>query len=112
MTDALLARIEADRQRYDREREANRLRFPAAMVLADGLREAGLKPKLKHAINAAGEEIGAPPKLVGLAVDGDKLARLPEYEAFWRKTLGKRAETKATYHERMQRAIRPSRGNE
>lgn len=110
MTTDLLSRIEADRTRYDREREANRARFPEAMALVDGLREAGFKPKLKHAINAQGEAIGTPPAPVGLAVDGDKLAHLPEYEAFWKRSYGKSAETYATYNARMQRAIKPTKG--
>ncbi|WP_036114499.1 MULTISPECIES: hypothetical protein [Luteibacter] len=111
MTDPLLARIEADRRRYDREREDNRARFPFAMSMVDPLREAGLSPKLKHAVNAAGEEIGAPPKPIGLPVDGDKLARLPEYEAFWRRFYGKQKDSPAAYRERMQRAIKPGMGD-
>jgi hypothetical protein len=112
MTTDLLTRIDADRQRYDAEREANRKRHPFAMELFDGLRAAGLQPRLKHAVNAAGEELGAPAKAPGFVVDGEKLAHLPEYEAFWRKSLGKKAETIATYRERMQRAIKPGMGIE
>ena len=112
LTTDLLSRIEADRTRHEREREANRARFPEAMALVDGLREAGFKPKLKHAINAKGEEIGAPPKLPGIGVDGDKLAHLPEYEAFWRRFYGKQKDNYAAYNQRMQRAIKPGMGIE
>ncbi|APG04937.1 hypothetical protein BJI69_14240 [Luteibacter rhizovicinus DSM 16549] len=112
MTTDLLTRITADRQRIEQEREANRKRHPFAMEMFDGLRDAGLAPKLKHAVNAAGEELGSPPKVDGFVVDGDKLAHLPEYEAFWRKALGKKAETIATYRERMHRAIKPGMGIE
>lgn len=107
MTTDLLARIATDRLRYDREREENRKRFPEAMALGDALRDAGLKPKLKHAVNEAGEQLGAPPKLPGIAVDGDKLAHLTEYQSFWQRFYGKKAENNATYRERMQRAIKP-----
>lgn len=97
MTTDLLTRITADRQRIEQEREANRARHPYAMELFDGLREAGLAPKLRHSVNAAGEELGAPVKLPGIGVAGDKLAHLPAYEASWRKFYGKKAETNATY---------------
>jgi len=112
MTTDLLTRITTDRQRIEQEREANRKRHPFAMELFDGLREAGLEPRLKHGVNAAGEVLGAPPAMPGFVVAGDKLAHLPEYEAFWRKSLGKKAETLATYRERMQRAIKPGMGIE
>jgi hypothetical protein len=110
MTTDLLTRITADRQRIEQEREANRQRHPFAMELFDGLREAGLEPRLKHAVNAAGEELGSLPRVAGFVVDGEKLAHLPEYEAFWQKSLGKKAETNITYRERMQRAIKPGMG--
>jgi hypothetical protein len=102
----------ADRQRFEQEREANRARHPFAMAMFDGLRDAGLAPKLKHAVNAAGDELGSPVKLPGISVDGDKLAHLPAYEAFWRNFYGKKAETYITYRERMQRAVKPGMGIE
>jgi hypothetical protein len=119
MTTDLLTRITADRQRIEKEREANRKRHPFAMELFDGFREAGLEPRLKHAVNAAGEELGSPPKVSGFVVDGDKLAHLCSndptvvtYESSWRRFYGKKAETNATYRERMQRAIKPGMGIE
>jgi len=124
----LLAQVAPDRAQKRDEHEAAqaqrraeyRARFPLMAEMVDAFRADDAKPENQgdpfsvrpvYAKNAAGEEWGKEPDL-GLAVDGDKLARLPEYEAFWRKSLGKRAETNATYRERMQRAIRPTRGNE
>ncbi|NID06631.1 hypothetical protein HBF26_17180 [Luteibacter jiangsuensis] len=113
MPDDLLARIDAERKRYDQEREANRARFPFAMSMMDPIRAAGLEPRLKHAVNAAGEELGRPVPLPGIGVDGDKLAHLPEFEASWRRFYAKQPDDRKTYNERMQRAIRPHmRGNE
>jgi hypothetical protein len=114
MTTDLLERIGGDLKRYEQEREANRARFPFAMSLIDPVRAAGLEPKLKHAVNAKGEEIGRPVALPGIAVDGDKLAHLPAFEASWRKFYGKHADSRQAYNERAQRAIKPNmfRGTE
>lgn len=107
MTTDLLARIDADRRRYDDERAANRDRHPFAMELFDGLKASGLVPKLKHAVNAAGDVLGHEPKLPGIGVDGAKLAHLPEFEASWRKFYGKHTDSRQAYSERAQRAIKP-----
>jgi len=114
MTTDLLARIGGDIQRYEQEREANRLRHPFAMELFDGLKAAGLEPKLRHAVNATGEVLGRPVSLPGIAVDGDKLAHLPTFEASWRKFYGKHADSRQAYNERAQRATKPNmiRGTE
>jgi len=107
MPDDLLARMDAERKRYAEEREANRARFPFAMSMVDPIRTAGLEPKLRHAVNAAGEVLGRPPELPGIGVDGDKLAHLPEFEASWRRFYAKQPENQKTYNERAQRAVRP-----
>ncbi|SEO63824.1 hypothetical protein SAMN02800692_1538 [Luteibacter sp. UNC138MFCol5.1] len=108
MPDDLLARIGGELQRYEVEREANRARHPFAMEIVDGLRAVGIKPRVVHAVNAAGEVLGKPPVLPGIGVDGDKLAHLPEYEAAWRRILGKQPDNRQTYNLRAQRAIKPN----
>lgn len=108
MTGELLARIEAERKRYDEERAANRARFPEAMALVDPLRAAGLEPKLRYARNAAGDEIGRVPEPKGLLVDGDKLARLPEYLAALRELAPKNWSDPRAYNARASRCIKPN----
>jgi len=46
------------------------------------------------------------------AVDGDKMAHLPAFEASWRKFYGKHADSRQAYNERAQRAIKPGKGIE
>jgi hypothetical protein len=63
--------------------------------------------------NAAGETWGAERNVGGIAVDCDKLAHLPEFEASWRRFYGKQKDDRKAYNERAQRAIKPHmRGNE
>lgn len=88
-----------------------RAQFPLMAELVDQFRDAGMSPRPVHAINASGDEWGrAPDDRLGVVVDGDKLAHLTEYQLFWQRFYGKKAETNATYRERMQRAIKPSTG--
>ncbi|KAF1005454.1 MAG: hypothetical protein GAK28_03206 [Luteibacter sp.] len=108
MTGDLLARIEAERKRYDDERADNRKRFPYAMELLDPVRDAGLAPKLRHATNANGDSIGRPPALPGIGVDGDKLARLPEYLTALRELAPKNWNDPRAYNARASRCIKPN----
>jgi hypothetical protein len=111
----MVARLAPSIERAAAERatakQDRRAQFPLMAEMTDLFRDAGMAPRPVHAINAAGEEWGRAPDL-GLSVDGDKLARLPEYEAFWRRFYGKQKDSPAAYHQRMQRAIRPTRGTE
>lgn len=108
MTGDLLARIEADRQVARQAKAELREQFPFMAELTDGLRDAGLKPRPVYATNEKGETWGAPPRVEGMRIDGEKLAHLPEYEAAWRRILGKQPDNRQTYNQRAQRAIKPN----
>jgi len=115
----LLARIEADRlaarAALEGERVLMRVKFPLVARIVDVFRAAAasdqtaprLLPRPVYAANDAGETWGREPQSEGLAVDGDKLAHLPAFEASWRAFFAGRKEDHKTYRERMQRAIRP-----
>lgn len=119
MTGDLLARIEADRvaarAALEDERAVLRVKFPLVAEIVDIFRAAAandstpprLLPRPVYATNAQGETWGRKPRLEGLAIDGDKLAHLPEFEASWRAFFAGQKEDHRTYRERMQRAIRP-----
>lgn len=119
MTGDLLARIEADRltarAALADERAAMRVKFPFVAEIVDAFREAvaadpdppRLLPRPVYATNAHGETWGREPRPEGLAIDGDKIAHLPAFEASWRAFFAKQKEDQKTYRERMHRAIRP-----
>lgn len=119
MTTDLLSRIEADRTAaraaLEQERAVLRQRFPYVAALVATFRDAAaaepapprLLPRPVYAVNDQGETWGAPPRLEGFPVDGDKLARLPEFEESWRRFYAKQPDNKTSYNERAQRAIRP-----
>lgn len=91
-----------------------RAQFPFMAELTDLFRAAGMDPRPVYARNDQGETWGNNPDDAH-PFDGATPAQAPgpvyaEYEAFWRKSLGKKAETIATYRERMQRAIKPTTG--
>lgn len=94
---------------------ALRAQFPFMAEMTDLFRDAGLDPRPVYAKNAQGEEWGKNPVDV-LSFNAATPAQAPgpvyaDYEAFWRKSLAKKAETIATYRERMQRAIKPGMGD-
>lgn len=120
----LLAQVAPDRAQrrakdaaaHAKRRAEYRARFPLMADMVDIFRaddtalepgEDALGAKPIFASNQAGETWGCERSVDGFAVDGDKLAHLPAFEASWRKFYGKRADTPATYRERMQRAIKP-----
>lgn len=111
----MVARLAPSIERVATERSTaksgRRAKFPLMAELIDQFRDAGMDPRPVYAKNAAGEEWGKEPDL-GFVVDGEKLANLPDYQAALHKMAAKRADTEAAYRARMQRAIRPNRGNE
>lgn len=93
-----------------------RAQFPFMAEMTDLFRNAGMDPRPVYARNDQGEEWGRNPDgPVTFDAGAGKQPPLPvyaDYEAFWRKFYGKKAETYATYRERMQRAIKPEMGTE
>jgi hypothetical protein len=95
---------------------ALRTQFPFMAEMTDLFRDAGLDPRPVYAKNPQGEEWGKNPDgPVGFKTAAPAQPPGPiyaDYEASWRKSLAKKAETMATYRERMQRAIKPGMGIE
>ena len=127
--DELLAQVAPDRAQkraehtaaQERRRAEYRTRFPLAAELMDVFRsadaslppnQAPLSARPVFASNAVGETWGAERDVGGIAVDGDKMAHLPAFEASWRKFYGKHADSRQAYNERAQRAIKPGKGIE
>jgi len=93
---------------------ALRAQFPLMAEMTDLFRDAGMDPRPVYARNDQGEEWGKRPDALGRdAPSAPVLTTTPfdQYQEFWRKALGKKAETNATYRERMQRAIKPGMGD-
>lgn len=114
--DDLLAHVAPDRaqkraahdEEQGRRRAEHRQRFPLMAELVDAFRAEGMDPRPVFARNDAGETWGGERDVGGIAIDGDKLAHLPEYEAAWRRILGKQPDNRQTYNQRAQRAIKPN----
>jgi hypothetical protein len=114
------ARAEAHRAEQQRRRDEHRARFPAMAEMVDMFRAADaadpahpFNGRPVHAMNEQGASWGQlPDQSKSIAVDGDKLAHLTEYQSFWQRFYAKKAENNATYGAGMQRSIRPTRGNE
>ncbi len=116
----MVARLRPHIERAAAERgtakAALRAQFPFMAEMTDLFRDAGMDPRPVYARNAQGDEWGKNPD-GPLVFDASTTPQAPgqvykDYEAFWRKALGKKAETLATYRERMQRAIKPGMGIE
>lgn len=112
--EAMVAKMAPSIERAAAERasaKANRrAQFPLMAEMTDLFRNAGMDPRPVYARNGQGEEWGHNPDPVSAAaLAAPLLTNTPydQYQEFWRKALGKKAETYATYRERMQRAIKP-----